>query len=65
MSNSNEELKDVVKEFFSYLDYTEISDNDREFHPIHIGCMRVMMQDKVSACLNRMKELANGVSLQM
>jgi hypothetical protein len=52
------ELKDAVKEFFSYLDYVEESDSGKEFHPIQISCVRVLMMDKVSNCLVKMKELS-------
>ena len=53
-----ENLKEVVREFFGYLDYTEVSDNGKKFHPIQINCCRILMQDKVTNCIKRMKELS-------
>ena len=55
-------LEELVKEFFSYLDYTETSDNGNVFHPITIGCCRVMMHDKVDNCLKAMKSHVQGTS---
>ena len=53
-----DELKKLVCQFFDYLEYTEVSDSGEEFHPIHIVNCRVLMQDEVSKCLVRMKQLA-------
>jgi hypothetical protein len=53
------ELCDVVNKFFEYLEYTEVSDSGREFHPINISCCRVLLHEDVSKCLVRMKQLAN------
>lgn len=53
----NDELKETVKEFLSYLDYVEESDSGREFHPIHISCSRIGMYPKVSGTLNKLKLL--------
>jgi hypothetical protein len=36
-------LKELVKSFFEdYLDYTEVSDSDKEFNPIYISSCRVI-----------------------
>lgn len=53
-----EELKSHVRDFFGYLDYTEESDSGTVFNPVHIGCCRAMMMDKVEATLKAMKELS-------
>lgn len=59
MSNDNE-LKQLVKSFFDdYLDYTEISDNDNEFHPIYISSCRVLMTEKLDKLLTRLRELSH------
>lgn len=52
------ELKMRVKEFFTYLDTVEESEEGREFHPLQFTCCRSTMTPKVEACLERMKELA-------
>ena len=57
--NNNDELKQLVNEFFTkYLDVVEISDQDREFHPIFISCCRTMKMDPLKNLLNRMRELS-------
>jgi hypothetical protein len=52
------ELKELTREFFKYLDYTEESDSGNIFHPIYISCCRVMMNEPLNKLLDRMKELA-------
>ncbi len=47
---------ELVKEFFSYLDYTEESDSGTLWHPIHISCCRCLMTKKVEECLIALKE---------
>lgn len=47
---------ELVKEFFSYLDYTEESDFGREFHPVHISCCRCMMMKDIEKCLIALRE---------
>lgn len=47
--------KELIKEFLSYLDYTEESDSGREFHPIHISSVRCMMQQPLEMVLNQMR----------
>jgi len=57
--NDKDELKSLVKSFFEdYLDYTEVSDNDKEFHPIYISSCRVLMTQELSKLLKRMRELS-------
>ncbi len=52
-------LKELVKSFFEdYLDYTEVSDGDKEFHPIYISSCRVLMTQKLSEVLKEMRELS-------
>ena len=52
---SDMELKELVKEFFSYLDYTEESDSGYEFHPIEIGCCRVLMTEPLNILLQKLR----------
>ena len=52
------ELKKEVDKFFEFLDYTEETDSGVVFHPIQLSNVRVMLQEPVSNCLRRMKELA-------
>lgn len=52
-------LETLVKEFFSYLDYTEESDSGRVFHPVTLSCCRALMTPKVNECLQKMKSLVN------
>jgi hypothetical protein len=57
--NDKDELKSLVKSFFEdYLDYTEVSDSDKEFHPIYISSCRVLMTQELSELLKRMRELS-------
>ncbi len=53
-------LADLVKEFFSYLDYVEESESGREFHPITIGSCRVLMTQPLNMCMERLREAAEG-----
>jgi hypothetical protein len=54
-------LKELVKSFFEdYLDYTEVSDMDNEFHPIYISSCRVLMTEKLDKVLTEMRELSGA-----
>ncbi len=53
------DLKELVKEFLSYLDYTEESDSGRVFHPITIGSCRVLMAQPLNMCMEKLREEAN------
>jgi len=48
-------VRELIAEFFSYLDYTEESDSGREFHPITIGSCRVLMSEPLGMCLDRLR----------
>ena len=56
----NMELGDLVREFFTYLDYTEESDSGRTFHPVTVSSCRVLLTEPVGMVLKRMRELATG-----
>ena len=58
MTDNNERLKELVREFFKYLDTVEESDSGREFHPVTISCCRTMMMDPLNKVLKEMKELS-------
>lgn len=49
-------LEELVKQFFSFLDYTESTDDGRPFHPIFVSCCRSMMIEDVNKCLTEMKD---------
>lgn len=55
------ELRNLVKSFFEdFVDIVEVSDNDIEFRPVHIGCCRCMMTEKLNEILVRMRELSGA-----
>lgn len=49
-------LQELVKEFFSYLDYKEESESGVEFNPITIGSCRVLMTRPLEMCLRKLRE---------
>jgi len=53
------ELKEAVKEFFTWLDREEETDSGRVFHPVTIGCCRVLWTEPLNDCLKRMRKFAN------
>lgn len=55
----NMSTEDLVREFLSYLDYTEESEGGREFHPITIGSCRVLMSQPLDMCLKKLREKVN------
>lgn len=56
---SKMDVKQLVKELFSYLDYTEESESGRIFHPISIGSCRAL----ISPCLDMtIKELRKKIN---
>jgi len=48
--------EDLIKEFFTYLDYTEESESGREFHPVTIGCCRVALSSPLDTLLKEMRK---------
>lgn len=56
------DLEGLVKEFLSYLDYTEESDSGRVFHPICISSCRVLMTQPLGMCLTKIREAVNHES---
>lgn len=48
-------LRELVNEFFTYLDYVEETDSGREFNPITIGCCRILMSQPLDACLKQLR----------
>lgn len=54
----NEELKQLVKEFFRILDIVEESDSGTLFHPTNITSCRAMDGARMNDILRRMKEIA-------
>ncbi len=56
---SNMSLEAVVKEFLSYLDYTEESDSGRVFHPITIGSCRALMSEPLDMVMQTLRRKTN------
>jgi hypothetical protein len=54
--NSNQHLKQLVKQLFDMLDTTEESENGRVFHPIQISCCRAMMIEPLGQLLDEIKQ---------
>ncbi len=53
----NASVEELVKELFSYLDYTEIrGQEDREVRPISVSCGRVLMQEPLSYVLKTLRQ---------
>ena len=49
------DLKQLVKELFSYLDYKEESDSGREFHPVCISNCRVLLTEPLNMLLDTLR----------
>lgn len=47
--------REIIKEFLSYLDYTEESDSGKVFHPIDMGCCRVSMIEPFGMVLKELR----------
>jgi hypothetical protein len=56
---SDNTIKELVRELFEMLDYTEESDGGKIFHPITITCCRVMMNERLNKLLTELKEASN------
>ncbi len=56
----NMNLQEVVKEFISYLEYTEESDSGTKVHPITVSSCRVLMSEPLSMCLSKLRSLSSG-----
>lgn len=48
--------RELIKEFISFLDYTEESDSGRVFHPISISSCRVMLTPALNMILQEMRD---------
>ena len=53
-------LEELVAEFLSYLDYTEESDSGNVFHPITIGCCRILMSKPLDFVINSLRKRVDG-----
>jgi len=58
LTEEESELKEAVREFFTYLDREEESDGGRMFNPIKISCCRVLMLEPLGEVIAKMKELS-------
>lgn len=54
----NMDLRELVNEFLSYLDYTEESDSGHVFNPITIGSCRCLMSQPLDMCMKHMRMAA-------
>lgn len=52
----NLSIEGLVREFLSYLDYTEESDSGNIFNPIVISSCRVLMTQPLNMVLNKLRE---------
>ena len=52
-------LEEVVREFLSYLEYTEETDSGRVFRPICISSVRALMNEPLEMVLELLKEKVN------
>lgn len=50
-----EELEELVRTLFSFLDHQEETDEGRLFRPINISCVRAMMIEPLNQCLTALK----------
>jgi len=57
--SSDSTIKELVRELFKMLDYTEESDGGNIFHPITITSCRVMMNERLNKLLAELKEASN------
>jgi hypothetical protein len=54
-------LKEKVKELFNtYFNYVEESDGGYLFHPIAVGCCRVMKMEALGKLLTEIRELSGA-----
>ena len=53
----NNELKELVREFFRILDIVEETDEGREFRPTYIVSSRALDSAKLDTVLLKMKEI--------
>ena len=54
-------LEEAVQSFFNdYLNKVEESDSGYLFHPIHIGCCRVMKMKPLGELIEKMRELSGA-----
>ena len=54
---NNADLKEVVKEYLSFIDATDESESGNVFHPISFGCCRVLWIEPFGMVMKRMREL--------
>lgn len=55
------DLASAVRRFFEILDTVEVSDSDREFHPVTISSCRVLMSMELKDLLPQMKKFAEDL----
>lgn len=51
-----EEIKALIRQYFSILDIVEETDDGREFHPNRLGSCRAMDCDRMEKLLIKLKE---------
>lgn len=55
VDTNEDDLKDLLKKLFYYLDMTEESDSGRTFHPTIITSCRTMYQEPINDTLKQLK----------
>lgn len=55
LQKENEHLKNLIRNFFEFLDRTDESENGRVFHPVSIGCCRAAWMEPLDKLLKEMK----------
>ena len=53
---TEQEAKDILREFFTILETVEESDSGHAFHPVYISSCRVMTTEKLQILLTKLKE---------
>lgn len=53
-------MKELVRELFELLDYTEESDEGKIFHPVTISCCRALMTERLNKVLMDLREASES-----
>jgi hypothetical protein len=55
VQKENQEIKALLKDFFSILNTREVSDSGTEFSPVYISSCRVLLTESLGAILQKLK----------
>lgn len=57
LQKENDHLKDLIKQFFYFLDYTTGNDDEtKEYRPVSINCSQSLLIPKLDKLLHDMKK---------